>query len=468
MLKQLSNKKTAKKIWIVLAILIVPAFVLWGFGGSARDKKETGYAGKIFGKKISALEFQDAYAAVKNQAIIQLGDKFSEAQKQLNLESQTWDWLILLHEAKKRKINVSDKEVEETIQSFPFFQRKGQFDNKIYSEMLQYVFRTQARIFEEQIRQKLILAKLYNQITDNAKISDEEIKQEYSKVNQEISVDYLAGLASDFLNEVSVTDDEIKDFFAKRSFQFKQPISFNIEYVVSESEDKIKGVIQGLGKNQDFTKLAKDSGLELKETGLFAQTGPIPTIGWSPQILSFLSKAKAGEAMPITNIDKNYYALRLKERKEAYIPEFETIKDKVKNALAREKAQEIAKKKTQDCLNKLKESYQKNPKSVDFANAAKESGLKYDATKPFKYGSYIEGIGASDDLWTTAEQLKDGTFSGIIDISGGYYIVKLKSRGAIDEKKFETEKKDFSEKILAQKKQGYFAKFIEESKRKAQ
>jgi len=461
MLKRLSDKKFAKKVWIVLAIIITPAFVLWGLGNAVREKKESGYAGKLFGKKITTLEFRDAYAAVKNQAIIQLGDKFSELQQHLNLESQTWDWLTLLHEAKKRKINASDKEVTETVQSFPFFQRKGRFDNKIYHEMLQYVFRTQARVFEEQLRQKLILGKLYNQVTDNAKTSEEEIKQEYRKLNQEISADYIAGLASDFIKEVSATDDEIKDFFAKKSFQFKQPVSFNIEYVSSESEAKIKEVIQRLEKNQDFSKLAKDSGLEIKETGLFAQTGPIPTIGWSPQILSFLSKAKTGAIMPVANIDKNYYALRLKERKEAYIPEFETIKDKVKETLIREKAREIAKKKTQDCLNKLKEP-------ADFGTAAKEFGLKSDATKPFKYGSYIEGIGASDALWTAAEQLKDGAFSGIIDISGGYYIIKLKSRGAIDDKKFEAEKKDFSERILAQKKQEYFSKFIEELRRKAQ
>ncbi|MDD2731513.1 MAG: SurA N-terminal domain-containing protein, partial [Candidatus Portnoybacteria bacterium] len=142
MLKKLSNKQFAKKIWIVLAILIVPAFVLWGFGNAFRSDKGSGYAGKLFGKKVTALEFQDAYAAVKNQAIIQLGDKFTELQQQINLQSQAWDWLILAHEAKKRKIKASDKEVAETIQSFPFFQRKGQFDNKTYAEMLQYVFRT--------------------------------------------------------------------------------------------------------------------------------------------------------------------------------------------------------------------------------------------------------------------------------------------------------------------------------------
>ena len=55
MLKLLRNKKTAKKIWIVLAIIILPAFIFWGFGGAMRDKNEKGYIGKISGKKISSI-----------------------------------------------------------------------------------------------------------------------------------------------------------------------------------------------------------------------------------------------------------------------------------------------------------------------------------------------------------------------------------------------------------------------------
>jgi hypothetical protein len=446
----------------------VPAFVFWGFGNALRSKKESKYVGKLFGKKVSSLEYQDALLTVKNQAIMQFGDKFSEIQQHLNLESRAWEWLMLMHEAKKHKIKVSDQEVIEAIEKFAFFQRKGQFDKKIYYEILQYVFRTQGRIFEEQIRQKIMLAKLYDEATANVKIDDNEIKQEYRKSNEEISIEYIAGLAADFLKEVTTTEEEIKDYFTKKSFQFKQPITFNIEYASSDSEDKIKNIILRLDKKEDFAKLAKEFNLELKETGLFAQTGPIPTIGWSPQIFAFLSKAKAGEVMPVTNIDKNYYALRLKERKEAYIPEFEKIKDKVKEALTKEKAQEIAKKRTEDCLKKLKELYQQNPRLIDFSKTAKEYGLKSDITKPFKYGSYIEGIGASDTLWTTAEQLKEDNFSEVLNISSGYYIIKLKSRSAIDDKKFAAEKKDFGERLLTQKKQEHFAKFVEELKRKTQ
>ena len=65
MLKKLRNKKTAKRIWIVLAILILPAFVLWGAGSFMRNKEkgESAYAGKVFGRTVSTLEYQDALCA---------------------------------------------------------------------------------------------------------------------------------------------------------------------------------------------------------------------------------------------------------------------------------------------------------------------------------------------------------------------------------------------------------------------
>ncbi|MBU4467166.1 MAG: SurA N-terminal domain-containing protein, partial [Candidatus Omnitrophica bacterium] len=111
MLRILRNKKTAKKIWIGLAIIIIPAFTLWGFGESKNDRQDTSSAGKIFGRNVSNLEFRNSLTAVRTKAIMQFGDKLPEIEKYLNFESQAWGRLILLAEAKTRRINVKDKEV---------------------------------------------------------------------------------------------------------------------------------------------------------------------------------------------------------------------------------------------------------------------------------------------------------------------------------------------------------------------
>lgn len=468
MLKILRNKKTAKKVWIVLAIIIVPAFVLWGSGSLTGNKQEDAYAGKLFGRNIPLLEFKDSMDAVRNQAVIQFGDKFSEVQKVLNIEYRAWERLILLHEAKKRKIKATDEEVRETIASYPFFQRNGKFDDRQYNELLQYVFRAPPRLFEEQTRQNLVLSKLYGQVTKNVTLDDSQIAEEYRKLNEDISVYYIGAAPAEFAKGINPEEKDARDYFAKNSLEFKQPLSFSMDYIATDSETKIEEIGLRLNKRVDFIKAAQGTGLEVKETGLFGQIDPIPGIGWSPEILNLISKLKIGQYTPPIHLDKYYYILRLKEIKEPYIPDFKNIENKVKEAFIKDRSEKIAEAKIKECLVKLKELSKINPPGLDFTKIAKDYELRSGSTALFKYGSYIEGIGASDILWAAADELKEGSFSGIIRMSSGFYIIKLKERLPVDQNKFTAEKAEFSQNLLLQKKQELFLKFSEDLKRKAQ
>ncbi len=472
MLKKLRHKKTAKKIWIGLAIIILPAFVLWGTGSVMRNKETSAYAGIIFGKKITLLDYRDSYSAVTNLAIMRFGDSLPEIKKSLALESQAWERLILLAETQKRKISASDKEVIETLQNYPVFMRQGRFDQRIYTELLQYVFHVQARAFEEQTRQNIILRKLYDELTAGVKISDKETREEYEKFNEEISLYYLAALAADFAKDIALGEDEVKGYFAKNALSFKQPLSFNVEYAAlpaaAENENQIKEEIKKiflrLNNKEDFALVAKDFKLELKESGLFSETDPIPAIGWAPQLMSAISKAKTGDYLPPAYLDKNFYILKIKEIKAPFIPELSAIKDKVKDAMVKDKSREIAKAKIKVAIDKLV----LDPNQAGFEKIAKEEGLKSGSTTGFKYGSYIEGIGASDIFWMKAKELKEGQVSSPIDTPEGFYVIKLKSKTAIDEKKFSEDKDDFAKKLLLLKKSEYFARFTQELKRKTQ
>lgn len=184
MLRILRNKKTAKRVWIGLAVIIIPAFTFWGFSGAFRSKDENSIAGKIFGRKITYVQFRDAITSEKIMARLQFGDKLDEIQQYLDFEPQAWQRMVLLAEAKKRRITAGDKEVIADIQSSPIFQSKGVFNNKAYNDILRYYLRVQPRIFEELIRQNLILAKLYKQVTDNVSLTDEQIKEGYVKAKK--------------------------------------------------------------------------------------------------------------------------------------------------------------------------------------------------------------------------------------------------------------------------------------------
>lgn len=476
MLKSLRNKKTSKLIWIGLAILIIPAFVIWGSSSFTRDKEESrGYAGKIFGRKIPLLEYQDAMEAARNQAIIQFGDDLAQLQQYLNLESQAWNRLILLGEAKKRKIKVSDKDVIGMIENYPFFQRKGRFDQRIYLETLQYVFHAQARIFEEQTRQNLMLAKLYNEVTDRINITEEDIKREYQKLNEQVSVYYIVSSPAEFVKDIAVSDEESREYFNKNSLRFKKPLSFNLEYITLTQDgndkdpatEKISQILRRLNKKEDFKKIAQDFNLKIRETGLFSQTDSIPGIGWSQEILDLVYKSRVGDILEPVLIDKFYYILRLKEKKEPYVPGLEEIKEGVKESFIQEASRGRAKKKIEECLEELKTKYS-SKKETDFEKIARSFGLKAGSTGLFKYGTYIEGVGISDEFFLRAQELKEGQLSPIIEAPSGLYLIRLKNKLPIDEGKFNEEETTFSQKLLEQKKNEAFTVFVKELKRKAQ
>ncbi|MCM8800913.1 MAG: peptidyl-prolyl cis-trans isomerase [Candidatus Omnitrophica bacterium] len=472
MLKKLRNKKTRKNIWVILTTLIIFSFILWGSGGLIRYKREVGFVGEIYGKRIPVSEFKKAQDAVRNQLFIQFGNQLSEILKYINLEAETWDRLILLEEAKRRKIKVSDKEVIDLIQGYPFFKnKKGEFDIKEYRRYLFYGFHTPARVFEEQIRQNLMLYRLFHEVTKDVTITEQEVKEAYRKENEEIDFDYIASIPSDLQGNILVKEEELKEYYQNNQLEFKQPASFNLEYIALSKDDKelnlkLKRLKLGLSKKESLTNLTKGLNVELKETGSFYQQQEIPGIGWLPEVYKLLVKLKPGQYLPLINTDKFYYLFKIKEKKESHIADFDSVKEGIKEKIIREKARQKAKERIENCFKKLSE-FKGNLEKIDLNQIAKEFGLKLDTKEKIKYGTYLEGIGSSNEFWEIARNLKEEQLSKVIELESGFYIIRLKRRNPISEEKFQVEKDRFSQYLLEKKKQQDYFKFLQELRKKA-
>jgi hypothetical protein len=479
MLKHLHNKKIQKRIWIIMAILILPAFMFWGAGSAMRSSKEQG-AGIIAGKEISLLEYQDALRATRNQALLIWGDEFFKLEKQMNLEAQAWDRLLLLEEAGKRKIKVSDGEVSDLIQSYPFFQKNSKFDMAIYERLLKFMFGTPVRIFEEQIRKNIAVHKLYQSITSGIAVSDEEIKNEYKKDNEEARVEYLNALPQDYAEGVAPLEDkEIEDYFKNNSLEFKKPESFNLEYAeilypqdakASETNDidnKAKNIFPKLRNNKELSAAARQASLEAKQTSFFTLNEPIPGIGWSSEIIDMLTKLKPNQPAVPVHTAKGWYFLQLKEKKAPYVPGFGEVKEQVREKLIQLKSKQLAKEKIETAFTKIKDMDKEELKSVDFDKLAREFNLKPGQTEFFKRASYIPGIGISDKFFDIVSSLKVGELSIILETEQGFYIVRLKEWKGIDEAQYLKEKEKLSSRVLELKKQGVFAAFLEQLQKEA-
>src|SRR5277367_6048627 len=106
MLEVLRRKGVNKTILWIIAIVIILSFGV--FGTAYRLDNTVNSAGSMYGHNVSIKDFQQAYLDAHDQALIMYGYK---NLNKLDLEQETWDRLMLVQEAQKQGIQVSDQEV---------------------------------------------------------------------------------------------------------------------------------------------------------------------------------------------------------------------------------------------------------------------------------------------------------------------------------------------------------------------
>jgi len=480
MLKQLRRKGLAKKILWFVAIIIIISF---GFLGNASRLSRQGQAknaGTIFGKSVSFPQFESTYRDVRVQALIRHGDKLNEYLQTANLNAETWDRLILLNEAKRRRMKVSDAELVGMIQQFSFFQRDGQFDDALYQDIVRYVFKVPARSFEEAMRDSLLIHKLFTQETFSATVLDEDILQAFQKQTEKIQVSYVFIPADQFKDAATFNEEAAQQYFEEHKNDFTLPESIDVEYIripfpptpegtltaddanspKKQSETLADTVFEDLKENPDFKTVAEKHQLEAKQSGFFSMEDPKLDLGMSYELLKQLFTMPLNViSQPVESSDA-YFIVKIAEKKESAVPEYEEVKDKVKDAILTQQAMVVAQKKAEEILPQLKKEYEAIL-PPNFANAAKTLGLELSQTPVFNRGQYLPGIGISKDFQEAAFALKpENAISEVVQAAKGYYILHLDQYVPADPKEFEQVKDQIAQFLLQEKRDEIFGEFL--------
>lgn len=482
MLKLLRRKNITKKIYYALAILIIPAFVIWGSASVMQKDKTPSYAGIMFGEKVSFDDFRRSMAAWKTQLKLQYGEKANEIiDAFFSPIDATWDRLILLHEVKIRKIKIDNKEIIDAITKFPFLQKDGQFDPQSYALFLKYSLDIPARIFEEELRQNIAMGKIFTEMTKNITISDEEIKKAYLEQNEQTRVKYVFFPAYGYKDKVTIKDDELKAFYEDSREEFRVPPQINVEYMTVKFDEQASQTIkeaarekikqaQALVKNKTFSEAAKTLDMENQQTGFFGLTDPIPTLGWMPQLGPILFDLSTHQTSQAIELERGIFLFRIIEKKDAYLPEFKEAREKAIELLKNKKSKEIAQNKAIEFIQKTTTTTGTPVKSVntDFDKIAKELNVEIKETPLFSRSSYIPELGMAEPLKGIAFKLsKDELAKEPIELEQGYYCIQSIETISIDEEKYKKEKEAFSQQLLDQKKNKAFSDFFDTLKKQA-
>lgn len=221
--------------WMIKAILgiIVIVFVFWGVGSFS--SKRANRVAMVNGEVIDIREYQEAYNKLVEQVKAKLGSNFNEEiMKALNIKKRALDNVILkrllIQEAKKMKFSVADDELKQVIGSIEAFQRDGAFNKKEYERALSRNHMV-PDVFEESVRESILIERLMSFITGNVKVTENEALKWFNWKGALVNVDYVL-FEPDKYKDINPSTEELKEFFDKNKQTYKTEKKVKASYAL--------------------------------------------------------------------------------------------------------------------------------------------------------------------------------------------------------------------------------------------
>ncbi len=231
-----NNKRIVQ---IFLALITLP-FAFFGLDSYVRSGGGGDELAKIGDVKITQQQFQQAMRDQQERLRAQMKGELDpklldnpEARKAV-LDDLV-DQRLLMLEASKKKMFVSDETIRRTIGSIDAFKVDGKFSAERYEAALRGQGMTPAS-FEAQLRQDLTLQQLAGAIGQSGVMSRTVVDRVLDIQTEKREVmEYRLALDS-YLDKVKLADDAAKKFYDENAKQFELPEQAKAEYVVLSLE----------------------------------------------------------------------------------------------------------------------------------------------------------------------------------------------------------------------------------------
>ncbi|MFA5112113.1 MAG: SurA N-terminal domain-containing protein, partial [Desulfobaccales bacterium] len=209
-------RKASRSWFIALAIgAIVVVFVFWGVGSYKTLSSQQ--AAEVNGASIPMTEFVRQYNDLVKQYQERAGGELTpEMIKGMRLKemalSRLVDETLLLQAGQRLGLEVTNAELRQNIQSQPYFQQDGKFDEKRYFWVLSRSH-ISPQDFEVQERQRLLIRKVIGEVTSFTKVSDAELQELFRMAREEVQVNYLEVSPEKFLAQENPGDDAVARYY---------------------------------------------------------------------------------------------------------------------------------------------------------------------------------------------------------------------------------------------------------------
>ena len=228
-------------IKVVLGAVVIAfvgtIFLDWGW---QRPGRPGAHVATVGGESVSLHEYEITYNNLVDTYRRVYRDRFTEdLSRTLNLKQQALDSLIqrkiMIHEAKRLGLTVTDAELIDKVQAYPVFHVDGGFDRTRYLQVLRLSRLTPAD-FEQNQREEILLMKLEQLIKDGVQLTESELRDAFLYEKEKINVAYLRIDPNQYVNQVEVSDPDLLTYFQEHQERFRKPEQVRVAYFVIDPE----------------------------------------------------------------------------------------------------------------------------------------------------------------------------------------------------------------------------------------
>lgn len=460
------RKKMTIFLWITVGAFVALIFLQWGMDIGRRrfHGAPPGIVAEVGGRSVS----YDHYRAFLNQfrraELERLGVTRLNEAEEAAIEERAFNQLIgdLLwwEEIARRRIKVTDEEVLAFIRSNPPAQlledttlfTDGKFDHDKYLLAISDPRNLRwLNAYEREIRATLPKQKLQMDLLSTVRLTDGELRIAYERSNQRVRVRYLFLNPEDYIEKISLTEEDISRYYEANRDDFLQPERVELSYALFEKtpslEDElgVKQEIEELWRRvkegEDFSELAREFS---EDPATAKEGGDLGLFGRGEMVKPFEEACfslKTGEVSPPVKTPFGWHLIKLEERKGAKVRARHILLRVFPSQHTLERIREMAENFLKDAIS-----------GGSIEQAAEAYGVKMSQTPLFsRQKDFIPGIGNSEKGADFAFEAERGKLSDVVDAPNAYVVLKVMERKEAGVPIFEEVQSEVEKALLKQR-----------------
>jgi peptidyl-prolyl cis-trans isomerase D len=359
------------------------------------------------------------------------------------------------YEAQQLGFRVSDRDLAETLRSFPF----GSLPADQYQQYVEQQVGLTVPAFEDNVRVKMFEDEIENIIVEGIIVTPAQAEAEYRRRNQKMKVDYIgfspAKVTADlkpkpedlnayfaknkgFFNvpetrdlqiiladqakvadTIEVTDAQIQDYYNGHKDEYRTPERVHARHILLSTANKPKDevpkiqaqaetLLKQIKSGGDFAELAKKNS---QDPGSAQKGGDLGWVSRGQMVKNFedaVFTLKPNEISNVVTTEYGFHIIQVLEKQPAHLQTLDEVKPAI---IATLKNQNVFDR-MQDLADKARAELAKSPQNA--AQIATQLNLQYMVLPGYRPGSPVAQLGSDPQLLTAVQSLKSGEVSQVL------------------------------------------------------